>query len=135
MLRAHHTAVRWGFDVTSLCIAGCPDVAVRAQQLLEASLLAELQTVVTRALSGMDMFSGTQLGQVLGHEPALPASQAAASVLVCAASALALLLDQYMAVSKPTWLALLCRESRKASAACVLQVANNCKMLPLTCIL
>ena len=48
---------------------------MRAQQLLEASLLAELQTVVTRALSGMDMFSGTQLEQVLGHEPALPASQ------------------------------------------------------------
>ena len=51
-------------------------MAVRAQQLLEASLLAELQTVVTRALSGMDLFSGTQLEQVLGHEPALPASQA-----------------------------------------------------------
>ena len=62
--------------------AGCPDVAVRAQQLLEASLLAELQTVVTRALSGMDMFSGTQLEQVLGHEPALPSSQVAEAGLV-----------------------------------------------------
>jgi hypothetical protein len=34
-----------------------PQVALRAQQLLEVSLLADMRAVVARALSGLDMFS------------------------------------------------------------------------------
>jgi len=37
------------------------EAAARAQQLLEHSLLAELQAVVARALSGLDMFQGARL--------------------------------------------------------------------------
>ena len=40
------------------------DAARLAQQLLEHSLLAELQAVVARALSGLDMFAGTQLSEL-----------------------------------------------------------------------
>jgi hypothetical protein len=35
---------------------GAAEVAQRAQQLLEHSLLGELRSVVARALSGLDMF-------------------------------------------------------------------------------
>lgn len=40
---------------------GSAEVAGRAQQLLEHSLLSELRAVVARALSGLDMFAGNQL--------------------------------------------------------------------------
>jgi len=46
--------------VAALGAAG-GDAALLAQQLLEHSLLAELQAVVARALSGLDMFAGGQL--------------------------------------------------------------------------
>ncbi len=39
------------------------EVASRAQQLLEHSLLSELHAVVARALSGLDMFAGHQLSE------------------------------------------------------------------------
>ncbi len=39
------------------------EVASRAQQLLEHSLLSELHAVVARALSGLDMFAGNQLSE------------------------------------------------------------------------
>lgn len=40
---------------------GAVDIAANAQSLLEQSLLGELQSVVARALSGLDMFAGSQL--------------------------------------------------------------------------
>lgn len=43
---------------------GCVDVAYRAQQLLEHSLLSELRAIVARALSGLDMFAGGQLSEL-----------------------------------------------------------------------
>ena len=46
---------------------GTADVAFRAQQLLEQSLLGELRAVVARALSGLEMFSG-QLGELISGE-------------------------------------------------------------------
>ena len=42
--------------LASLSETGTADVALRAQQLLEHSLLGELRTLVARALSGLDMF-------------------------------------------------------------------------------
>lgn len=54
---------------------GCAEVALRAQQLLEDSLLADLRAVVARALSGLDMFADTD-GQLLS-----PTSAAAAAVM------------------------------------------------------
>ena len=38
-------------------------MAAPAQALLEQSLLGELRTVVARALSGRDMFAGSQLAE------------------------------------------------------------------------
>ena len=46
---------------------GTADVAFRAQQLLEQSLLGELRAVVARALSGLEMFSG-QLSELIAGE-------------------------------------------------------------------
>lgn len=43
---------------------GSAEVAHRAQQLLEHSLLSELRAVVARALSGLDMFAGGQLSEL-----------------------------------------------------------------------
>ena len=45
-------------------------MAVKAQQLLEHSLLSELRAVVARALSGLEMFAGNQLTELdlLGAE-------------------------------------------------------------------
>lgn len=43
---------------------GSGEVANRAKQLLEHSLLSELRAVVARALSGLDMFSGSQLSEL-----------------------------------------------------------------------
>lgn len=45
-------------------------MAVKAQQLLEHSLLSELRAVVARALSGLEMFAGSQLTELdlLGAE-------------------------------------------------------------------
>ncbi len=43
---------------------GSIEVAYRAQQLLEHSLLSELRAVVARALSGLDMFAGGQLSEL-----------------------------------------------------------------------
>lgn len=43
---------------------GCAEVAYRAQQLLEHSLLSELRAIVARALSGLDMFAGGQLSEL-----------------------------------------------------------------------
>ena len=45
---------------------GVAEVAQRAQQLLEHSLLGELRTVVARALSGLDMFAEPQLAELFG---------------------------------------------------------------------
>lgn len=39
-------------------------MAVKAQQLLEHSLLSELRAVVARALSGLEMFAGNQLTEL-----------------------------------------------------------------------
>ncbi len=49
---------------------GSGEVAVKAQQLLEHSLLSELRAVVARALSGLEMFAGSQLTELdlLGAE-------------------------------------------------------------------
>lgn len=49
---------------------GSGDVAAKAQQLLEHSLLSELRAVVARALSGLEMFAGNQLTELdlLGAE-------------------------------------------------------------------
>jgi hypothetical protein len=41
----------------ALSSKSCAEVALRAQQLLEVSLLADMRAVVARALSGLDMFS------------------------------------------------------------------------------
>ena len=43
---------------------GSTEVASRAQQLLEHSLLSELRAVVARALSGLEMFAGNQLSEL-----------------------------------------------------------------------
>ena len=43
---------------------GIAEVAGRAQQLLEHSLLSELRALVARALSGLDMFAGSQLSEL-----------------------------------------------------------------------
>ena len=43
---------------------GCAEVAYRAQQLQEHSLLSELRAIVARALSGLDMFAGGQLSEL-----------------------------------------------------------------------
>ena len=52
--------MRW-----QLCAGnGCAEVAYRAQQLLEHSLLSELRAIVARALSGLDMFAGGQLSEL-----------------------------------------------------------------------
>ncbi|GMH43409.1 hypothetical protein BSKO_11331 [Bryopsis sp. KO-2023] len=48
--------------LTALSSKGTQEVAVRAQQLLEQSLLADLRAVVARALSGLDMFSSLKRG-------------------------------------------------------------------------
>ena len=47
-------------------------MAAPAQALLEQSLLGELRAVVARALSGLDMFAGSQLAEEasLGAESA-----------------------------------------------------------------
>ena len=45
---------------------GSADVALRAQQLLEHSLLSELRAVVARTLAGEDMFTAAQLAELLG---------------------------------------------------------------------
>lgn len=45
------------------------EASARAQQLLEHSLLAELQAVVARALSGLDMFQGARLSGLDLLEP------------------------------------------------------------------
>jgi hypothetical protein len=42
------------------------DVAQRAQQLLEHSLLGELRTLVARALSGLDLFAEPQFRDLFG---------------------------------------------------------------------
>ncbi|KAK9805253.1 hypothetical protein WJX72_008860 [[Myrmecia] bisecta] len=47
---------------------GSSEVAARAQQLLEFSLLSELRAVVARALSGQQMFSGAQLAELLNSD-------------------------------------------------------------------
>ena len=44
------------------------EVASRAQQLLEHSLLTELRGVVARTLAGVDMFTHIQLADVLGTQ-------------------------------------------------------------------
>lgn len=44
------------------------EVASRAQQLLEHSLLTELRGIVGRTLSGVDMFTHTQLADILGTQ-------------------------------------------------------------------
>ena len=46
------------------------EVSSRARQLLEHSLLSELRAVVARALSGLEMFAGSQLTEMdlLGSE-------------------------------------------------------------------
>ena len=53
---------------------GSARVAAFAQQLLEHSLLTELQGVVARTLQGNDMFTQHQLAGILGHThaPTLP---------------------------------------------------------------
>ena len=55
--------------------ASTAEVALRAQQLLEQSLLGELRAVVARALSGLEMFSG-QLSELVSEivAPAAPVS-------------------------------------------------------------
>ena len=54
---------------------GTADVAFRAQQLLEQSLLGELRAVVARALSGLEMFSGQLSELISGEVMAQPAAQ------------------------------------------------------------
>ena len=52
-------------ELHSLCAGnGSAEVAYRAQQLLEHSLLSELRAIVARALSGLDMFAGNQLSEL-----------------------------------------------------------------------
>ena len=69
-------AVHGANGMLNVAGAGTSDVAFRAQQLLEQSLLGELRAVVARALSGLDLFSG-QLsdlisGDVVGPSAAVP---------------------------------------------------------------
>lgn len=63
-----HPQLAWqaGSDMPCCVRAGngCADVAYRAQQLLEHSLLSELRAIVARALSGLDMFAGGQLSEL-----------------------------------------------------------------------
>lgn len=42
----------------------CTEASLRAQQLLEHSLLGELRAIVARALSGLDMFAGSGLSEL-----------------------------------------------------------------------
>eukprot|EP00884_Botryococcus_braunii_P014175 jgi/Botrbrau1/22759/Bobra.0132s0090.2 len=42
----------------------CTEASLRAQQLLEHSLLSELRSIVARALSGLDMFAGSGLSEL-----------------------------------------------------------------------
>ena len=46
---------------------GSGQVSATALQLLEHSLLTELQGVVARTLQGVDMFTQAQLADILGH--------------------------------------------------------------------
>lgn len=57
--------VKWATSLIDHTHAGneSTEVASRAQQLLEHSLLSELHAVVARALSGLDMFAGHQLSE------------------------------------------------------------------------
>ena len=53
-------------------------MAAAAQQLLERSLLTELQGIVARTLQGVDMFTQSQLADILGQSQrshAQPAAQ------------------------------------------------------------
>ena len=52
------------------CNAGpaTAELALRAQQLLEHSLLTELRGVVARTLAGVDMFTHSQLADILGTQ-------------------------------------------------------------------
>jgi len=59
---------------------GSAKVASCAQQLLEHSLLTELQGVVARTLQGVDMFSQQQLAGILGHTHTLHASHTDAAL-------------------------------------------------------
>ena len=55
---------------TPVCVGagqGSAQVAATAQQLLEHSLLTELQGVVARTLQGVDMFTQPHLADILGH--------------------------------------------------------------------
>lgn len=55
----------WSDKGTMQCTGrSCAEVAYRAQQLLEHSLLSELRAIVARALSGLDMFAGGQLSEL-----------------------------------------------------------------------
>ena len=53
-------------------------MAAPAQALLEQSLLGELRAVVARALSGLDMFAGSQLA-----EEASLSAESAGTAKVC----------------------------------------------------
>lgn len=59
--------------------SGGGEASALAAQLLEHSLLAELQHVVARALSGLDMFAGTQLSEADLTTPRAAAAAAHAS--------------------------------------------------------
>jgi len=61
--------------LAALAEPACVDVAQHAQQLLEHSLLGELQTVVARALSGLDMFPDPSAAEELLLESALGQQQ------------------------------------------------------------
>lgn len=50
----------------TLAESSSAQVAQRAQQLLEHSLLGELRTLVARALSGLDMFDEPQFRELFG---------------------------------------------------------------------
>jgi hypothetical protein len=60
-------------------------VALRAQQLLEVSLLADMRAVVARALSGLDMFSSADGGK----QPSPTAAGAGATPFTATAAAAA----------------------------------------------
>ena len=64
---------------------GTAEVALRAQQLLEQSLLGELRAVVARALSGLEMFSG-QLSELISGDIVAPAAPASVRSLYIASS-------------------------------------------------
>lgn len=58
------------------------EVSSRARQLLEHSLLSELRAVVARALSGLEMFAGSQLTEtdLLGSD-VLPGNESINSLM------------------------------------------------------